>query len=718
MSDLASPDQLSELAQRHLLGEETPQRAASPPKVTVPNAIELMELILEADQLGVLSRPSVLPPLAITMSRRNRSCSVHSTHVAGLCATMAQLLEQPADQQVGWTVAGLVHELGEVAPPRKESQTRRERLKLPAQLAATKELMDACGVSEEFQGVVIDAHLRREPNGPHPESMSLGARVLALIDTFDTLLAETGDLKHTLCEMKNSMTHRLDDQLVEKFVDLAGRLPSGFHRMLPDQLKFELMLGIESADVRMDQRPAELDRPPVEQHTERPEPQIQVVERIVERPVERVVERPASLNASLELLGAALNQLDDGVCILDNNRRILFWNDASEQISGLSANQVLGQKWASQLLQGAGGTRDASVVERCLDNGQSLSEQAYIRRTDGGLAPVDCRAVPIQGGGSDLLGAAAIFHKMTSEHSVQTDYESLSPMAQHDPLTGLATRGSFDEMLAQLIQKQSGTRKRSSIIMADLDGFRAVNQRFGPDIGDTILKLFADLLVKCCQPSEIVARYGPEEFAVLLDGNGSAAVKMAERTRRELELLVLAELDGTHVTSSFGVAEFEEEDTVASFMGRADEALYQSKQHGGNHTELATGGLKRPWFRLGRPMRRVCTWLLASTGDTTAMKIHGFLEDYDAKVLELSPSRIRFRIGKKPSLFGRLRGKQSLPPLEAEINLARTHVSSQIHCRVLIRPRNSMRRETFNNACAALLKVLRSYLMADEASNQ
>ncbi len=159
-----------------------------------------------------------------------------------------------------------------------------------------------------------------------------------------------------------------------------------------------------------------------------------------------------------------------------------------------------------------------------------------------------------------------------------------------DELTGLVNRRRFLDALRSEITRGQRLGGRLSVVLADLDGFKLVNDRFGHHAGDEVLIAFADLLKAHGRDVDVAARLGGEEFAILLPETGlDGASAVADRLRLSLaELQIpLGVGEKVMVTASFGVAELGESQSVDALLRAADSALYRAKEHGKNRVELA-----------------------------------------------------------------------------------------------------------------------------------
>jgi diguanylate cyclase (GGDEF)-like protein len=163
-------------------------------------------------------------------------------------------------------------------------------------------------------------------------------------------------------------------------------------------------------------------------------------------------------------------------------------------------------------------------------------------------------------------------------------------LASTDELTQLANRRQFDEALGAEVVRAERFRDQVAIVVADLDNFKTVNDRFGHDVGDLVLRAFAASIRANVRDVDLPARYGGEEFTVLLPStDAEGGRQLAERLRVAAEEMVVDAGDAgeVRVTSSFGVASYPEELSAAALLRAADRALYQAKTAGKNQVIVA-----------------------------------------------------------------------------------------------------------------------------------
>jgi two-component system cell cycle response regulator len=176
--------------------------------------------------------------------------------------------------------------------------------------------------------------------------------------------------------------------------------------------------------------------------------------------------------------------------------------------------------------------------------------------------------------------------KKEIEDALKRTNELLERQATTDALTGIANRLKFNNAVAVEVSKARRHHVPLSLLMFDIDNFKLINDTFGHRAGDLALQGLATLVSAAMRPEDIFARWGGEEFVILLPYTDSeGAVNLAERLRHRIEMHPFSVVNA--LTCSFGVAPFREEESEDEFVGRADRALYEAKQLGKNRVAVA-----------------------------------------------------------------------------------------------------------------------------------
>jgi len=163
---------------------------------------------------------------------------------------------------------------------------------------------------------------------------------------------------------------------------------------------------------------------------------------------------------------------------------------------------------------------------------------------------------------------------------------TMARRADTDALTGVLNRAGFNEAFSREFSRARRYRQPLSLVLLDLDHFKNVNDGYGHPAGDKVLEGTARLLETRVRESDLVARWGGEEFAVLAPmTDAEGAVRLAEKLRGLMEVTHLGPVGA--VTASFGVAEMRVDDTIEAMLHRVDEALYGAKDSGRNQVKCA-----------------------------------------------------------------------------------------------------------------------------------
>ncbi len=177
------------------------------------------------------------------------------------------------------------------------------------------------------------------------------------------------------------------------------------------------------------------------------------------------------------------------------------------------------------------------------------------------------------------------FIYLTDISELQREKREALNKASHDGLTGLYNREKFDELYALNFKQAQRYDRKFSIAIADIDFFKKINDTYGHVFGDKALKKIAKCLKSSLRKTDILARWGGEEFALLLpEANLDQAKKICEEIRKRIGQLKFE--NSCKVSISIGIAMFQEKDTKETLFKRADEALYKAKRSGRNMVKV------------------------------------------------------------------------------------------------------------------------------------
>ncbi len=192
--------------------------------------------------------------------------------------------------------------------------------------------------------------------------------------------------------------------------------------------------------------------------------------------------------------------------------------------------------------------------------------------------------------GDDFLTKPISDHALVAaEHSRAQRARVLSEALARDSLTGLLKHADIKDHVAVEVSRAVRTGKPACVAMIDLDHFKRANDTHGHGAGDNVIRSMANLLRQRLRRTDLVGRYGGEEFvAIVVDCSAAEAMKLLDGIRQYFATLAfMAREGGFHVSFSAGVAEIQGPESVESVLGRADEALYEAKLAGRNQVVLA-----------------------------------------------------------------------------------------------------------------------------------
>ncbi len=279
-------------------------------------------------------------------------------------------------------------------------------------------------------------------------------------------------------------------------------------------------------------------------------------------------------------LNSIVQTARDAIITINKRGEIIFWNEAAAKLFGYSADEIVGRSVTTIVPQRY---REAHVkaLDRFVENGAGDHGgpiTIYGLRKDGTEVSLDLSLA------SWRVDGEIFFTSIIRDTSYKEKMVKLEKLAETDSLTEAYNRSMFDELLKSEMERSKRFEHPLSMLIFDIDNFKAINDTYGHLAGDEVLKSISGLVRKHIRSTNYFFRWGGEEFvilAVVTDIDG--AVALAERIRAEVALHVFESVG--MVTVSFGVSQYMPGEPECDFLNRTDKALYLAKSTGKNRVE-------------------------------------------------------------------------------------------------------------------------------------
>jgi diguanylate cyclase (GGDEF)-like protein/PAS domain S-box-containing protein len=283
----------------------------------------------------------------------------------------------------------------------------------------------------------------------------------------------------------------------------------------------------------------------------------------------------------LQLASLIIENALEGIVVTDPDGVIESINPSFTTITGFSANDVIGRK-PNVLKSGRHDDEFYAEMWRELADNGSWRGEIWNRRKNGEIYPEWLTITAIRDDQGRIMRMIGIFSDITQRKMTE---EHLKHLAHHDVLTALPNRTLYMDRLGQQIRVAKRENKELAVLFVDLDRFKPVNDRYGHNVGDLVLKEVADRLADSVRSADTVARIGGDEFTVIVgamehaDDARVVAEKIRDEVCRPIEVQGVAHQLGASIGVSLFPQDGEDADALTS---RADMAMYAAKTSGRN----------------------------------------------------------------------------------------------------------------------------------------
>jgi diguanylate cyclase (GGDEF)-like protein/PAS domain S-box-containing protein len=307
----------------------------------------------------------------------------------------------------------------------------------------------------------------------------------------------------------------------------------------------------------------------------------------------------------LRLTAKVFESTVESIVITDADQKILQVNEAFTRITGYSPAEAIGE--TPRVLKS-----DWHDEKFYKDMWKSINEtgmwqgEVWDRRKNGEVFAGQLTISAIKDEKGSVRNYVGLFYDITEKKRTE---ERIQHLAYYDALTNLPNRSLFYNRLEHTISSSRRVRKRVALMFLDLDNFKIINDTLGHHVGDMLLKACASRLTECLRKDTTVARFGGDEFTVILENikDPRAPVAVSERIKGVLSRHFTLEGHEVFVTTSIGISLYPDDaDNVQTLVMNADTAMYHAKEQGGGRYQFFSKALNvkaRERLRMGTLLR-------------------------------------------------------------------------------------------------------------------
>ena len=654
---------------------------------------------------GVISRP-VLRSLLAALRLRDANTIHHARRTAMFATGLARFLGWDGVALRQLEIAALLHDIGKIGVPDhvlfKPGQLNPAEQELFAlQHHVGMDVLQACRVHQDVLEIITQSNPNYDNGLSKTTDLHLGSRILAIADAYDSLSHKQA--------YREAKTHE------EILSILGGSAGTRFDGNLVNLMN-RWMQAEGPPSNREPQDTAKLQGAGIFQLAE---------------------EMQASSLCHIFSYLHGLESTYDGFYLVDSDLKFRIWNTGMERLLGRNSAKMLDQNWTSRQIafadkHGRKLADEARPMSEVIQGGQARTAQLQIQHVDGQWLDVEVMTVPMIDHDGSLQGVAEIFRDLSHDRRRRREDKDLRKKATRDSLTGVANRGELERSLESMLAdfNDHPNPEPMSLIFLDVDHFKNINDTYLHLTGDQVLIGLGKLLQSEMYSSETIGRYGGEEFIVVCPSTDlKQAIAKAERLRLAICDAALCDVPNLKVTVSFGVTEIEPGDTTNEIFGRADKALFSSKNNGRNRTssltktEFLSGKSETPHVAPVSSYDFDGSFLACVTSDMIVLKFGSFVREHNARLMQTDQGHALIRLG-STFLLPFWGAKQARQPVELDITFGlppkggsvpqRKGATERTHFQVKITPRGwPPDAATFQARARHAFRLLKSSFVAD-----
>lgn len=298
-------------------------------------------------------------------------------------------------------------------------------------------------------------------------------------------------------------------------------------------------------------------------------------------------ENYTSLSATKEFLMSLVSSCPDAIVAIDREGTFILFNEAAERLTGFNREEMVGRFQITAFYRTPEMARQLKKMiysPHFGGPGRVEGVEVEVQTQDGRSVPIRLSATLVLKDGKEI-GSVGFFHDLTQRKQLEDELRRLSIT---DSLTGLYNRRQFYMMLTEEVNRAVRYNRPLCLVCLDLDNFKPINDTYGHQEGDNILRLLGQCARHRLRAQDFAFRYGGDEFAILMVENDlGQASRAADRFRRSFNescglTLSLPQDKTPPVSLSMGVAQLESGESPENLFKRADLAMYEAKRAGGD----------------------------------------------------------------------------------------------------------------------------------------